>query len=90
MTVDIERLIAALRDTAGKAEEKVTRSFPNPDRYSGRVYGGDQPETITDTSDRYSREWIAGRILGMADTLEAMLSVAAPPPTTPAPPNPEE
>lgn len=71
MSVDLTRLIAALRDTAEKAVSTDTVEVPSTRRGQ---YGIEEKYTYTEMRDRYSREWIAGRILGMADTLEAMLS----------------
>lgn len=77
--VDLARLVAALRDTASKATEKVVSEEPFLDDY-GRLGGirPGGPRTREVCSDKYDRHWIAGRIEGMADMLEAML---APPPT---------
>jgi hypothetical protein len=66
---DARKLVAALRDTAAKGVEKVRTERKNPNRYIG---GYDQPETITDEYDRYSREWIVGRIEGLADAIETI------------------
>jgi hypothetical protein len=70
MTVDLNRLIAALRDTAEKATS--TETIERVGKRHGN-YGIEENYSYPETSDRYSRDWIAGRLLGMADTLEAML-----------------
>lgn len=73
MMVDLPRLIAALRDTAEKATSTEKVEVPSTRRGQ---YGLEEAYTYTETHDRYPREWIAGRLLGMADTLEAMLGLA--------------
>lgn len=66
------RLIAALRDTAAKATEtktiKVSRM--EMDDFMRNRPAPDREEEV----EAYSKEWIAGRLLGMADTIEALVS----------------
>lgn len=73
MSVDLPRLIAALRDTADKATS--TEQTEVPSTRCGQ-YGIEEAYTYKETRDRYSRDWVAGRLLGMADTLEAMLGLS--------------
>ena len=74
---DARKLVAALRDTAAKGVEKVRTERKNPRRYGGAY---DEPENITEEYDRYSREWIVGRIEGLADAIET-ISGSRPSPT---------
>jgi len=71
--IDHARLIAALRDTAAKATEMREVTRPDFAAVVSRPHFNrvDEP-TITEEVPAYSVDWIAGRLLGMADTLEAM------------------
>lgn len=80
MSVDLNRLVAALRDTAEKATATETIERPNHNYQRQNGYGFDEAKTVTETIDKFDRQWIAGRLLGMADTLDAMLSLT---PTNP-------
>lgn len=80
-TVTITKLIAALRDTAEKATATETVQVPNPGYQMQRGYAFDEKQTIDETTLKHSRDWIAGRLLGMADTLEAMISETPTPST---------
>jgi predicted DNA-binding transcriptional regulator YafY len=64
----IKNVVAALRDTAAKAAEK-TRTVTKEHDYQS--YG--REKEVTYETDTYSRDWIAGRILGMADMIDALL-----------------
>jgi hypothetical protein len=71
MPIDHKRLIAALRDTAAKANE--TREVERPNYEMNPTWRSGQQATVTETVESFSKDWIAGRLLGMADTLEALL-----------------
>ena len=66
----IDRIVAALRDTAAKGVETREEAYVD---YDHTQYLGRQEVTRTRKVEAYSREWLVGRIEGMADTLEAMM-----------------
>lgn len=68
--MEISRLIEALRDTAHKATE--TKEVTRPSFEINHNWRQAAPDTVTEHVEAYSKDWIAGRLLGMADTLEAM------------------
>jgi hypothetical protein len=72
MSIDHIRLIAALRDTATKATETKEVTRPNYD--INPTWRSGEAVTVTEHVEAYSKDWIAGRLLGMADTLEALIS----------------
>lgn len=79
MQVDRTRLIAALRDTAAKATEPVEVSVPDFDQMVRQPhFNRDAPLSRTETREAYSKDWIAGRLLGMADVIEALTSEETP------------
>lgn len=70
------KMIDALRDMAAKVDETVEReevdigqsmNWPQHDHRSMRKV----------TDHRYERAWLSGRLLGMADTAEALLGSRA-------------
>jgi hypothetical protein len=65
-----DKVVAALRDTAAKVNETATieRTERNPMRSW-------EAQTVTDEVEKYSKDWIAGRLLGMADTIEALTAL---------------
>ena len=65
------KMIAALRDTAAKTDEVIERQEVSIQ--DAMAWGGSSPRTHTVSAPRYEREWIAGRLLGMADMAEAMI-----------------
>jgi hypothetical protein len=72
----LETVVAALRDTASKTLE--TKSIERAaSQYSG-LPGYSQAERPYEV-EAFSRDWIAGRLLGMADTIEAVSKSPAPP-----------
>lgn len=74
MPVDHMRLIAALRDTANKATETVEVEVPDfAAEMASPHFNRREPLTRTERREVYSKDWIAGRLVGMADTLEAIL-----------------
>ena len=69
----LSRVIEALRDTAAKTEEiieTVQTIQPSVEDHMWRKHP--EPSTVTHRDHRYPREWVAGRLLGMADMVEAM------------------
>ena len=79
MHVDRTRLIAALRDTAAKATQVTEIEVPDFEaEMRNPRFNRDQPLTRKETRDTYSKDWIAGRLLGMADVIEAMTSEETP------------
>lgn len=66
-----DAIIAALRDTAIKVSEtkKVKRL-----RYDDSTVVRYQPQLqeVEEDVEAYSKDWLAGRLLGMADMIEAM------------------
>ncbi len=68
----LEMVVAALRDTAAKTLETKTRKEKR--FVQDHIYGGRPPEQeeVDVTEEAYSKDWIAGRLLGMADAIEAM------------------
>ncbi len=74
MPIDHKRLIAALRDTAAKGTEVTEIEVPDfQELIANPRFDRVQPSTRKETRDTYSKDWIAGRLLGVADTLEALL-----------------
>jgi hypothetical protein len=74
MSINHQRLIEALRDTAAKVTETV--EFEVPDfaaEMASPHFNRAERLTRKDVRELYSKDWIAGRLLGMADTLEPML-----------------
>lgn len=65
----IINVVLALRDTAAKAMEKTR--VENKSNYS--TYREEERFTEYET---YSRDWIIGRLLGMADTIDALTTTA--------------
>lgn len=59
----IDAVVAALRDIAEKVLEQSTHTGQQRGLYGNM-------EEITFSSEKYSKEWIAGRLTGMADILE--------------------
>jgi hypothetical protein len=79
MYVDRTRLIAALRDTAAKALEVTEVDVPDFEaEMRSPHFNRDRPLTRKEARDTYSKDWIAGRLLGMADVIEAMTSEETP------------
>ena len=72
MPIDHAKLEAALRDSAAKALE-VTE-IEVPDFEAEMLNPRFKPLTRKEVRETYSKEWIAGRLLGMADTIEALIS----------------
>ena len=68
--MEISKVIAALRDTAQKATE--TKEVTRPNDMINHGWSRDAPSIVIEHVEAYSKDWIAGRLLGMADTLEAM------------------
>lgn len=69
-----ERVVKALRDTADKAME--TQEFEVPDVMHDMNYPQFNREKTTmriETRERFSKEWVSGRIQGIADAIEAMM-----------------
>lgn len=69
----IRKMIAALRDTAAKVDENVAHEETDIDQIMQWPQHGHSPKR-TIHRPRYEREWIAGRLLGMADMAEALMS----------------
>lgn len=69
MSIPIANVIAALRDTAGKVNEQVVE---NRVVHPAGDYGFLRDEIQQFSTERYSKDWIAGRLIGMADILEAV------------------
>lgn len=69
------KIIAALRDMAAKVDETVSREEPDFDdtmwfaMQQNRLH---PPATRTVTDHRYDRAWLSGRLLGLADGIEAL------------------
>jgi hypothetical protein len=60
-------IVVAIRDMAEKVnEQEVTKRM---ERDSSNYY---QEREVQYHSEKYSKDWIAGRLLGMADMLDAM------------------
>lgn len=69
MSIEVlDMVVAALRDTSEKTTAEIVeeRKTMEPGPY------GIQPGVYTDRRDKYSRDWIAGRLLGMAEMIEAV------------------
>jgi len=72
------KVVAALRDMAAKVDETVVAEVPDIDRGMSWQQHGQPFPTRTEERPKYERAWLSGRLLGMADALEA---VAPPSPT---------
>lgn len=67
------KMIDALRDMAAKVDETVAHEETDIDQIMQWPQHGHSPKR-TIHRPRYEREWIAGRLLGMADMAEALMS----------------
>jgi hypothetical protein len=75
MAIDYARLIAALRDTAAKATEVTEVDVLDFEQEMMRPhFNRAEPLTRKERRETFSKDWIAGRLLGMADTIEALTS----------------
>ena len=66
------KIIAALRDMAAKVDETVTQEVPDIDGIMSWTQHGRPTPMRTDKRPKYERAWLSGRLLGMADALEAV------------------
>jgi hypothetical protein len=69
---DTAKIVAALRDMAAKVQEMQTREVP--DHYEALTFqqhGRPTPMRVEE-HPKYGRGWLSGRLLGMADALEAL------------------
>lgn len=68
----IESIIAALRDTAAKTlETKTIKQMAYSPQDVAYNYGRGPGEVDVEV-EAYSKDWLAGRLLGMADMIEAV------------------
>lgn len=67
------KMIDALRDMAAKVDETVTHEETDIDQVMNWPQHGHSPKR-TVHRHRYERDWVAGRLLGMADMAEALMS----------------
>jgi hypothetical protein len=73
MSAIVSKVIEALRDMAAKVDETVEREEVDIERVMGgyRLHGDREP-TRKVVEHRYDRSWLSGRLLGMADAIEAI------------------
>jgi hypothetical protein len=78
-TIDLTlaKVVAALRDTAEMATATETVRIATDHRWNGNQFVDGYSEQA---HNKYSRDWIAGRLLGLADAIDAMLVKPEPSP----------
>lgn len=72
--IEWERVVKLLRDTADKAIE--VQEYEVPDFHHDMMnprFDREKTTTRTETRDRFPKEWVSGRIQGIADAIEAMM-----------------
>lgn len=67
------KMIEALRDMAAKVDETITQEVPDVERMMSWSQHGQPSPTRAEERPKYERAWLSGRLLGMADTAEALL-----------------
>ncbi|MBF9234695.1 hypothetical protein [Microvirga alba] len=68
----LSQVVAALRDTADKTLKVEERKRTGYNHVPGGF--GEQISVV----ETYPREWVAGRLLGMADMIEAITKASTP------------
>ncbi len=66
-------IVEILRDTA----EKTTEQLEITEKIAPHLDGYHVKEDRSYTQDKYDRHWIAGRLQGMADGIESILTAKA-------------
>lgn len=66
------KMIAALRDMAAKVDETIEREIPDLHQSMASWQQGRDTPMQTISEPRYGRDWLSGRLLGMADAIEAL------------------
>lgn len=66
------KMIAALRDMAAKVDETVAHEVQDFDQMQHFQQFGQPRPTRIEERPKYDRAWLSGRLLGMADTIEAL------------------
>lgn len=72
--IEWERVVAVLRDTANKAMEMQEVEVPDFQHDLMNPHFNRKETTMRkEIQERYSKEWVSGRIQGIADAIEAMI-----------------
>lgn len=72
--IEWARVVAVLRDTADKAMETVEVNVPDFQHDMMNPNFNRREATMRkEERERYSKEWVSGRIQGIADAIEAMI-----------------